>query len=337
MDEENFNLGAELEKIENPKLKDIIMDISDIPKLNLRVREEYLCPWLKESSISLISGWRGVGKTFFLMGAYDAITKGGKFGQWECLASVPCLLVDGEMPIEDIKDRSEALGITSDRENPFYIYSDALANRAGFARADLTNPNWRHDVKSFILDHGIKVVGFDNLASLASGLDENVKKEWDPINQWLLELRFAGVATQLLHHLGKSGNQRGTSAREDNLDMAITLKQPHDYTPEDGARYIVHFSKARIPVSDLNLITDTEFKLIQDEHGNHIWTFNSVKKETKNEVLRLLDEGLSQTDIKNTLNIHKGTVSKIRKKAIDEGFLTKKNQLTQPGIMAVNG
>ena len=87
----------------------------------------------------------------------------------------------------------------------------------------------------------------------------------------------------------------------------------------------------------MNLISDTEFKLIIDESGDHVWTFGNVKKETKNEILRLLDEGLSQTDIKNTLSIHKGTVSKIRKQAIKDGLLTEKNKLTQSGFMAVNG
>ena len=56
----------------------------------------------------------------------------------------------------------------------------------------------------------------------------------------------------------KDGGQRGTSAREDNLDISIMLKKPHDYTPEDGARFIVHFSKARVSTSRLNLIGDTE-------------------------------------------------------------------------------
>ena len=141
----------------------------------------------------------------------------------------------------------------------------------------------------------------------------------------------------MLHHVNKDGGQRGTSAREDNLDTSIMLKAPHDYTPEDGARFIVHFNKARVQTSRLNLLGDTEFKLILDETGDHTWTCSSVKKETKNEVLRLLDEGMTQTDIKNTLGIHKGTVSKIRTRAIKDGLLTPKNKLTQAGIMAVNG
>ena len=41
----------------------------------------------------------------------------------------------------------------------------------------------------------IKLWVIDNLASLAAGLDENKKRDWDPVNQFLLELRFAGIST----------------------------------------------------------------------------------------------------------------------------------------------
>jgi DNA-binding MarR family transcriptional regulator len=107
--------------------------------------------------------------------------------------------------------------------------------------------------------------------------------------------------------------------------------------PEDGARFIAHFGKARVQTSRLNLIADTEFKLVINESGNHVWTFSSVKKETKNEILRLLDENMTQTDIKNTLGIDKGYVSRIRKQAIKDGLITPKNKLTQSGFMDVNG
>ena len=61
------------------------------------------------------------------------------------------------------------------------------------------------------------------------------------------------------------------------------------------------------------------------------------RKEIKNEVLKLLDEGLFQVDVANTLGIDKGYVSKVRKRAINDGFLTKNNKLTQSGFVAVSG
>jgi hypothetical protein len=49
----------------------------------------------------------------------------------------------------------------------------------------------------------------------------------------------------LIHHAGTNGRQRGTSRREDALDTLIALKRPEDYSPEQGARFEVHFEKLR--------------------------------------------------------------------------------------------
>ncbi|MBW1967395.1 MAG: AAA family ATPase [Deltaproteobacteria bacterium] len=318
-------------------IEDVVLPIGAFYQLDVSERQEFLFPWLKEDSINLVSGWRGCGKTWLALGILDAVTRGASFGPWECKKPVPCLFVDGEMTVTDDHERIKSLRLNSGRESPFYFYSDAYANQLGLPRAHIANESWRTKIKSILLSRHIKLWVLDNLASLASGLDENKKRDWDPINQWLLELRFAGISTIMLHHTSKEGQQRGTSAREDNLDTSIMLKAPYDYTPEDGARFVVHFSKARVQTSRLNLLSDTEFKLTLDEAGNHTWTYSNVKRETRSEVLRLLDEGMTQTDIKNTLGIHKGTVSKIRTRAIKDGLLTPKNKLTQAGIMAVNG
>jgi len=58
--------NAEPYKIKTqPKFEDAILTTQDFKKLDLPERANFLSPWLKENSISLISGWRGVGKTFF--------------------------------------------------------------------------------------------------------------------------------------------------------------------------------------------------------------------------------------------------------------------------------
>jgi putative DNA primase/helicase len=172
----------------------------------------------------------------------------------------------------------------------------------------------------------------DNLASLTPNIDENIKKDWDPINAWLLELRFAGIATVMLHHTNKEGGQRGTSAREDNIDITILLKHPPDYTPEDGARFIAHFMKSRfVDTHELPLIADTVFHLVEDDKGRLTWTWGNVKQEIRMEVLKLMDEGHRQTDVANILGITRGYVSQIVKSATKEGLLTPKGKLTQSG------
>jgi 5S rRNA maturation endonuclease (ribonuclease M5) len=316
-------------------IEDAILSSIQFCELEINKRKCFLYPWLPENSLILACGWRGIGKSFFAKGIVNAVSRGESFGPWNNEVSVPCLFLDGEMALQDMMERSFHLGLNSERPSPLYIYSDALANQYGLPRAHLNNESWRTKMKSILIARKIKLWVVDNLASLASGLDENSKKDWDPINQWLLELRFAGISTIMLHHTNKEGGQRGTSAREDNIDASMLLKPPHDYVPEDGARFIVHFSKARVPTSDLNLIADTEFKLIEDETGKYTWTHNNVKAERKIEVLKMLDEGFDQNTIAEALGITKGRVSQIKKKAAKDGWITAKGNLTQNGFLNI--
>ena len=318
-------------------LEDIIMTAKEFHALSLPARTTYLDPWLREDSITLVSGWRGVGKTWFSWGVADAITRGQPFGPWKCEKPVPVLILDGEMPTTDLQERIKAFNLGDDRPCPLYVYSDALANQNGLPRAHLTSESWREKMKSILLARHVKQMILDNLASLAGGLDENKKQDWDPINAWLLELRFAGIATMLLHHVNKDGQQRGTSAREDNIDCSIILKAPNDYTPDDGCRFITSFTKARVGLAGLSLIADTEFKLIQEEDGVYTWTWGNLKRENRKAVLEMRDSGAEQKTICETLNLSKGYVSKVLKKAIEDGLLDGSGKLSQKGFKVIHG
>ncbi|MFH0812844.1 MAG: AAA family ATPase [Pseudomonadota bacterium] len=314
------------------EIDDIILNTQTFCSLNLPAKESLLHPWLKERSINLISGWRGVGKTFKALGLLGAISHGEPFGPWKCKKSVPTLFLDGEMSPQDTKERIESLKLNENCLNPIYIYSDAFSNERGIPRAHLANKAWREQMKKILIKRNIGLWVIDNIASLASGLDENKKQDWDPINSWLLDLRFAGVSTILLHHVSKEGSQRGTSAREDSLDVSIILKYPHDYVPEEGARFICHFTKARIPTRDLPLITDTHFQLIEHD-GETSWTWGNVKKENKKEILKMIDQGVDGPAICETLRVTKGYVSRVKKQAITDGLLTTKGKLSQSGFI----
>jgi len=318
-------------------LEDLIIDSSQFANIEILEKKPFCFPWLKEQSINLISGWRGCGKTWFVLSLLNCVSQGQPFGPWTCSHAVPCLFLDGEMSVSDVIERTNLIGLHKERENSCFIYSDARANQYGLLRAHLTDMSWRAKMKKILIAKKIKLWAVDNLASLASGLDENCKKDWDPINQWLLELRFAGISTIMLHHMNKDGGQRGTSAREDNLDVSINLKKPHDYNPEDGARFVAHFTKARVTNKNLQKIRDTEFRLIEDESGQYIWTWGDVKKKKRRAVLELINDGIDQKTICETLNLSKGYVSKIKKKLLSDGHISTKGEITQAGFQMLHG
>jgi hypothetical protein len=322
---------------EKPKtIEDAVIEAGEFACLEIGTKSSFVEPWLTEQSIGLISGWRGTGKTWLALSLLDAVTTGESFGPWRVETSVPCLFLDGEMPVGDIQERLNSLDPDPHRICPLYVYSDCYANQLGLPRAHLAYDNWRQTIKRVLTTRGVKLWVIDNLASLASGLDESSKRDFDPINQFLLELRFQGISTIMLHHMNKEGGQRGTSAREDNIDFSISLKTPTDYTPEDGCRFILHFTKSRVRTKDLSLVADVEFRLTEDEIGRAFWLYGNVKQQRKREVLRLFDQGMDAKAICETVDLSKGYVSKIRKKAIEDGLITSKGNLTPDGFLFVN-
>jgi putative DNA primase/helicase len=273
----------------------------------------------------------------FGIGLAEAIVRGEQFGPWKAGESVSELYLDGEMTVQDTQDRLRQLDHTSDRKSPLHIYSDAYASHLGMPRAHLANPDWRMSMKRILLAKGIKLWVVDNLASLTAGIDENSKKDWDPINSWLLELRFAGIATVLLHHTGKGGAQRGTSAREDNLDVSILLKRPSNYIPLDGARFVVKFEKARVRTRCLPSLADVEFRLVEDEKGRAVWIWKSTKGVIKVEVLKMIHEDMNYDAISKQLGITKGRITQIKKEGKEKGWLDEKGKLTPDGLRFVYG
>jgi len=151
-------------------IEDVILQAKDFTALEIPAKKKFLNPWLTEQSITLISGWRGAGKAWLALSILDAVSKGVSFGPWKTEASVPCLLLDGEMPTQDIMERTKDLNIDS-----VYIYSDAYANSLGLPKANLLSETWRTSMKRFLITHGIKLWVVDNLASLVPGIDENIK------------------------------------------------------------------------------------------------------------------------------------------------------------------
>lgn len=181
------------------------------------------------------------------------------------------------MPATDIQERLSLLPDETERKAPLYIYSDAYATMLNVSRAHLSKDAWQVVMKDILLNKGIKLWVIDNISSLTSGLDEKDKMDWDPINQWLLDLRFNGISTLFLHHTGRKGWQRGTTGREDNIDFSIHLRTPPGYIRSDGASFIATFDKARISTKDLHLIDDIQFRLIEGEKEN-IWQWGETKR-----------------------------------------------------------
>lgn len=287
-----------------------VFDADAFLDLEIPARKQIVCPWILEKSICLISGARGLGKSNFAIGSVKAICQGANFGPWKS-EPVNTLYLDAEMTADDMQLRF--MDLNPDKlKSKLLIYCDDAAREKLGVRANFHNETWRDQFKQYLLSEQIKLWVADNIASLSPGTDENSKEAWDTINQWLIELKHAGIATVLIHHTGKNGDQRGTSGREDNIDFSILLKKPKGYRAEDGARFIVQFTKHRTPNKNLHLLKDKEFKLIETD-GGFEWTHKNVDQVKKENILEMITEGFSTSDIAKEIGVSKAYVSMVKK------------------------
>jgi len=312
-------------------IKDAVFKADKFTDLPIPPKTIYLDPWLTAQTIIMIVGYRGLGKTWFVLSLLMAIAKNKNFGPWEILNGAPVLYYDAEMVAYDIKERLLQFDDGSSCQNPFYVYSDAFATRLGIPRGDLLDPEWRTAIKNVLLELGVKIWAIDNISSLTTNNNENNKKEWSPINSWLLDLRFAGITTILLHHTNKAGDQRGTSSREDNIDISIMLKKPSGYSAEDGAKFITSFTKSRIRTAELHKLSKCQFQLMLDNNDKVYWNWSKSKRDRKTEIIRLKNLGWDNTAIATEVSCSLPNIGQILKRSIKEGLLTEDGKLTTKG------
>ena len=164
-------------------------------------------------------------------------------------------------------------------------------------------------IEPFLKD--VDMVVLDNIATLCRTGKENESQSWQTMQAWLLELRRRGMTVLLIHHAGKSGDQRGTSAREDIMDTVISLRRPREYSMAEGARFEVHLTKARGILGDD--AKPFEDNLITEGNALH-WRVRDIEDVELEELKRLLGEGYSIRDCAEEMGKSKSSVHRLKRK-----------------------
>ena len=261
----------------------------------------------------MIHAERGVGKTHIALGIAYAVATGGEFLGWSAPVAREVLFVDGEMPAEATQERLAKLAAAGpDVDALLHIFSHDIQDAP---MPSLSTHEGRILITGSLLDTELLIL--DNISALVGG-DENDADSWTKLQEWLLELRRLGVATLLIHHSGKGGQQRGTSKREDILDVSMKLARPRDYRFEQGARFEVHFEKARGLFGDD--VEPFEARLVNSTEGC-LWETAPVKQRNRQLVvaakLERPDDSVRQ--LAERLGISKTTVGRHLKEARGDG------------------
>ncbi len=297
----------------------VVLDIDDLLAREFSPMEPLLQPWLCKQHLSMVYAWRGVGKTHFALGVAYAVAGGGQFLKWKADKPRRVVYIDGEMAGAGIQKRLTAIvASTPDEHEPpegyFRIITPDAQHRP---LPDLASLDGQLQFAPCIADADLIVV--DNLSSLMRAGAENEGESWVPVADWALGMRKLGKAVLFVHHAGKGGQQRGSSRREDLMDVVIKLDHAKDYAPEKGAAFLVQFEKARHLSGDD--ARDIEVALTLDAHGLQAWTWKDADLGMAERIVALHAESpeLSQTDIANELGCNRSSVSRAIKKAKQQG------------------
>lgn len=313
-----FNARSGVEPLPNRGL--CVVSVRDFLLMDVPPQEQILEPWLQTQGLAMIYAPRGIGKTHVSLGIAFAVATGGEFLGWHAPVPREVLFIDGEMPASALQQRLAQI-IAS--HAPESLHDDPALRLITPDLQELGIPDLATAAGQAAVDAHVndetKLIIVDNLSTLMRSGKENEGESWEPVQTWALRHRAKGRTVLFIHHAGKGGAQRGTSRREDALDIVIALKRPSDYSPEDGAAFEVHFEKARAVHGEA--VAPFTAQLVSDEQGNHSWLTHTLDESNYERVITLARSGLKPAEIAKELDLNKSTVSRHMKRAREEGRL----------------
>jgi hypothetical protein len=295
----------------NPSVR---LSAPELMAVSLPARRTILDPILTTKSLALLYGPRGIGKTYVALGIAWAAAAGSSFLGWRASRPHRVLYVDGEMAAADMRERLASFGPA-----PPTLELMLVDLQTG-TQPDLATPEGQ--LRMMETWGRPELVVLDNLASLV-GFKSGDPDAWSLLQRFLVLQRQLGRAVLLVHHANKQGAQRGSSSREDVLDLVLALRHPDGYAPSEGARLEIHFEKTRGLWGDA--VAPIEARLEtggRDGTGDGArWTWGPARKDTLTQLVALLKEGLNPNQAARALGISKSKSYLLRQRAMERGLV----------------
>lgn len=205
------------------------MSLGTLLDRDLPERSWLLKPWLRDQESALVWAAPGVGKTMLTLSLGLTIAGGGQLLEWTADAPRRVLIIDGEMPLDDLKARLAVLSgaiknidLAAARENLTILARHHQHPDARFP--DFGAAEEQDAILDLIRSYHPDLVILDNLSTLATLDDENGAAETQRIVKLLARLKQARIAVIVVHHSGKSGQAfRGSSMLATTFEVIIGL------------------------------------------------------------------------------------------------------------------
>lgn len=282
------------------------VDANDFLNMTLPELEYVIQPLLTVRGRGMAFSPRGLGKTFVMLGMGHCIATGSDAFVWRVARARRVVYIDGEMHAAQLQQRVDQIyKIYGRRPEAGYlrlITRDLQKN----ARPKINTAEGRRQIESHLQPGCVLIL--DNLSALAPSGDEAETDEWAEIEDWLINLSWMGVSTIFIHHAGKSGQQRGTSKREDLLDFVLELRRPSNHSVEEGLRVEAHLTKVRGQIPDAKWGAPFEIVLRENE-----WLTRPLKGVLRDRAKLMLDSGMKPAEVAQETGLSRYQVYRIQK------------------------
>ena len=267
-------------------------------------------------SMGMVAGQRGGGKTSLVLLLCYAVAGGKNLQPWGCGEKCRVVYLDGEMRASSLKKRLEQIhefngdddSKKSVEENLLIISRDYMGNTIG----SIDTEEGQACIDALI-PPDVAMIVLDNLSAWTSGGRED-SQSWATVKNWLIKKRVKGIAVLLVHHAGKNGQQRGTSAHEDLLDFSILLSPLPSDPSKNDTRFSIEHTKLRDYVPELR--RPYEFSIWFEKEKFRFESvpagFNGASNVA--EMAKLHDGGMSMEAIGDQFGVSKSTVSRSLRK-----------------------
>lgn len=295
----------------------------ELKSLNITPRKLLLGRWLREGDLGFVYGSRGSGKTWLIDAIAARVSTGSDLFEWAVVEAATVLLIDGEMPLDDSRDRINGM---NGNERLHVLHHEVLFDQFGLAM-NLADPREQQVITALCVQRNAKLLILDNLSCLFTGMKENDADEWEKVLNWLLDLRRRRIAVLIVHHSGRSGeHMRGTSKREDAAFWVIKVEAKELSEDERGAKFETSFEKERNS-DEREWRREWTFKT--EPNGEVSIGCTEISFEGK--VLQLIQDGLtSASDIAEELKVVKSTVSKAVARLVGKNLIEKSGREYRP-------
>lgn len=255
-------------------------------------KEQYWGPLVTEASINMLYGPRAVGKSFVCLSIAGAMMFARPLWGHTCPKERSVYVADAEMGERSYVQALQKVFPSTDLDMlpPSRFGYRSYMECEGSVLWNISNPKDQVRYESEFRDYQVLI--FDNLSSICRPLSDRDSdlSQWARVQSWFVKLRDNGKAIILVHHSGKSGDQRGHSNKEDVMDNVFKLSP----FASSGLGVEMRVTKGRS-------LTPQDSRTIRAEgfftDTGLSWTFDYADSDITQRVLRMHNLKMSKTFI----------------------------------------